>query len=332
MRVESQAPQVAGVGIVKSTNYSHTDHLGSGSLVTDSTGSLIEQLNYQPFGKDSVSVHTPAANGTMFATKKKFTGKEVDDDTGLYYYGARYYNPAIARFVSVDPVSRDVGSAALFTNPQRFNTYSYALNNPVKYTDPDGRAAETAWDAAVTTYDAGVLVKNVAESSYYGAMFTYYYYKGDMEKAAYYGSLNEQNVEEAKSAAVDVSLDAAATAVPFVPAGLQKVGKVADKVNDVRKAANFTEKINSKWFKSTFKTAEDSFSYHYNKHVKEAGIKNVSQEQYMQDAIDFYNKNKNLGQDVILNDGTKGLKIKPSDKGPGGYYTADGKPTTFWYE
>ena len=64
-------------------------------------------------------------------TDKLFTGQRLDG-TGLYYYGGRYYDPTIGRFISADTIVPD------FTNPQAFNRYSYALNNPLRYIDPTG--------------------------------------------------------------------------------------------------------------------------------------------------------------------------------------------------
>jgi len=64
-------------------------------------------------------------------TDKQFTGQRLDT-TGLYYYNARYYDPAIGRFISADTVVQDLN------NPQCLNRYSYCINNPLKYTDPTG--------------------------------------------------------------------------------------------------------------------------------------------------------------------------------------------------
>jgi RHS repeat-associated protein len=66
---------------------------------------------------------------------KKFTGKERDSESGLDYFGARYYGSALGRFSSPDP---EQASASLF-NPQLWNGYSYSINNPLAYKDPDGR-------------------------------------------------------------------------------------------------------------------------------------------------------------------------------------------------
>ncbi|MBI1820943.1 MAG: RHS repeat-associated core domain-containing protein [Nitrospirae bacterium] len=81
----------------------------------------------------------------------KFTGQEYDDETGLYFYGARYYDPILARFISPDTIDPRL------ENPQTLNRYSHALDNPVKFVDPNGHfafipflvagAAAFAWDA-----------------------------------------------------------------------------------------------------------------------------------------------------------------------------------------
>jgi RHS repeat-associated protein len=104
--------------------YIHQDHLTGTSIVTSDNGSLVESLKYYSYGE------TRSFTGTD-VTDKKYTGQRLDG-TGLYYYGARYYDPTIGRFISPDTI---VPSPA---NPQSFNRYSYCLNNPLKYTDPSG--------------------------------------------------------------------------------------------------------------------------------------------------------------------------------------------------
>jgi RHS repeat-associated protein len=80
----------------------------------------------------------------------KFTGQRLDT-TGLYYYGARYYDPGIGRFISPDSIVPDP------TNPQNFNRYSYCLNNPLKYTDPTGH-----WPSLSTLAKAVIIAAAVA--------------------------------------------------------------------------------------------------------------------------------------------------------------------------
>lgn len=110
-------------------NFYRPDHLGSSSIVTDGTGNKVEEVNYYPYGA------TRTDTGSI-SVRHKYTGQEWDSETGLYYYGARYYHPVIGRFISADTKIQD------FTQPQALNTYSYALNNPFRYVDPTGHYAE----------------------------------------------------------------------------------------------------------------------------------------------------------------------------------------------
>jgi RHS repeat-associated protein len=105
------------------TYYYHKNHLGSTRSVTDSNKTVISTTTYQPFGD------TDNEEGSE---QYLYTGKERDS-TGLYYYGARYYDPEIGRFVTRD---RNKGSKWC---PRSLNRYSYCYNNPVCYTDPDGK-------------------------------------------------------------------------------------------------------------------------------------------------------------------------------------------------
>ncbi|GEM_PF-2377795 len=107
-------------------NYIHQDHLTGTSVMSDSSGALISSISYSPFGL--------TRSGSV-PTDIKFTGQRLDD-TGLYYYGARYYDPAIGRFISPDSIVQSLG------NPQSLNRYSYVFNNPLKYTDPTGLIVE----------------------------------------------------------------------------------------------------------------------------------------------------------------------------------------------
>jgi RHS repeat-associated protein len=78
-------------------------------------------------------------------TDKLFTGQRLDD-TGLYYYGARYYDPTIGRFISPDSIVQSPN------NPQSLNRYSYCLNNPLRYTDPTGQLTQEEYILAMTEY------------------------------------------------------------------------------------------------------------------------------------------------------------------------------------
>jgi RHS repeat-associated protein len=94
--------------------------LGSTLGLSDTGGNVQTQYTYEPFGKTTIT-------GTPNANSIQFTGRELDAD-GLYYYRARYYDPAIGRFLSEDPIRFDGGN----------NFYVYAQNNPIELTDPFG--------------------------------------------------------------------------------------------------------------------------------------------------------------------------------------------------
>ncbi|MBU0962686.1 MAG: hypothetical protein KKD48_02160 [Nanoarchaeota archaeon] len=101
----------------------HSDHLGSTNLVTNESGSIVEEDYYEPYGselQDSNSRYT-------------YTGKEKDA-TGLMYYGARNYNPEQGQFIEPDKILAQV------YDPQQLNRYAYARNNPYKYIDKEGKA------------------------------------------------------------------------------------------------------------------------------------------------------------------------------------------------
>jgi len=109
--------------------YYHEDNLNSSSALSSSSGSQQEVNVYYPFGRAQTA--NPQA---PFKVSRQFTGQIKDDETGLYYYNARYYDPELGRFVQADTTIPDL------SNPQSYNRYSYCVNDPLRYTDPDGKA------------------------------------------------------------------------------------------------------------------------------------------------------------------------------------------------
>jgi len=122
----SSSPSTAG-----SLYYYHSDHLGSSSLITDDGGNLVQHVEYVPFGETFIDER----NGSWH-TPYLFNAKEQDEETGLHYYGARYYDSRTSVWLSVDPL------AERFPN---ISSYVYAADNPIKYVDPDGKCPIIAW-------------------------------------------------------------------------------------------------------------------------------------------------------------------------------------------
>jgi len=112
--------------------YYFLDHLGSTSVVANSSGTIENESDYLPFGEE---------NAFQNSTEQhfKFTGKERDSETGLDYFGARYYGSSMGRFMSPDWDSKPQAVPyADLANPQTLNLYAYVLNNPLSKADPNG--------------------------------------------------------------------------------------------------------------------------------------------------------------------------------------------------
>jgi RHS repeat-associated protein len=116
--------------------YYHTDLVGNIRAVTDEKKNVIERHDYLPFGEECASGPCATNPGLEAGQPRRFTGKERDSETGLDYFGARYYSAPVARFTTVDPVYSWKDSLA---DPQRWNRYAYGRNNPLRYVDPDGK-------------------------------------------------------------------------------------------------------------------------------------------------------------------------------------------------
>ena len=189
------------VAQVKGTevSYYHKDHLNSSTVMTNNSGTKVEETAYAPYGT------MRAFTGTA-VTNYRYTGKEIDPETNLYYYVARYYDPMMGRFITADSIVSDI------YDPQDLNRYAYCRNNPMKYVDPDGHAADTVWD--LVNIGMGI------------ASFAY--------------NVKTGNVSGAIVDAVGIVGDSAAAAIPFIPGGFGtgiKAYRAADTAADALKAA-----------------------------------------------------------------------------------------------
>ncbi len=118
----------------------HANAIGSVLALTDASGNAACSYNYDSFGR----TQTCAAVANPFG----FTGREYDPESGFYYMRARYYDPVTGRFITNDPLnitgrllltqSGQAGALAAKRSPQQLNPYSYAVNNPLVFTDPSG--------------------------------------------------------------------------------------------------------------------------------------------------------------------------------------------------
>ena len=157
---ENPDDAVAGYGYVpcdtsemEETFYYHSDHLGSTAYITDQQANVTQYDAYLPYGELLVDEHSSSAD-----LPYKFNGKELDEETGLYYYGARYMNPVTSMWYGVDQLAEKY----VFSG-----SYVYCLGNPIKLVDTDGQKPHN-WNAL---YQSGKIIDEHHEGTWYNCAY-----------------------------------------------------------------------------------------------------------------------------------------------------------------
>ena len=204
------------------TRYLTPDPLGSTRVVTAEDQSVLSRHDYLPFGeeigaglgnRDQASGVSGYTASRTDGPAQKFTGKERDNESGLDYFGARYFSGAGGRFTSADAPFADQGAA----DPQSWNLYTYTRNSPLKYVDRTGNVLESPWDVFNVTIGLASAAVNIAEGNY-------------------------------KAAAVDLAgvvVDVAATAIPGVPGGAATAIRASRAGSAVVRAVNKVDNASS---------------------------------------------------------------------------------------
>jgi RHS repeat-associated protein len=145
------------------TCYLTADSLGSTRLVTDQNGQLVCRHDFLPFGEELTTSNRTTAAGYCVSDdiSQEFTGKERDAETGLDFFEARYMSSPQGRFTSPDLLM----ASARSDNPQTWNRYAYAGNNPLRFTDPTGMEAEPKGAVVASTFQAVCEEGYVADSN-----------------------------------------------------------------------------------------------------------------------------------------------------------------------
>ena len=110
--------------------YYHSDHLGSSSYITNLDGEVVQHIEYVPFGEVFIE-----ERNNIWNTPYLFNAKEFDEETGLYYYCARYYDPRLSVWISTDPLEEDYPN---------LSAYCFVANNPIFFIDYDGKSIKGA--------------------------------------------------------------------------------------------------------------------------------------------------------------------------------------------
>ena len=157
--------------------YYHPDHLGSSSYITNLDGEVVQHIEYVPFGEVFIE-----ERNNVWNTPYLFNAKEFDEETGMYYYGARYYEPRLSLWMSTD------GQQEEYPN---ISSYAYSASSPVNYVDPDGNLVifvngyYNTRSGLITRYITEYITGNKGGKSYWGVDF--------VNKATSY--LNDNNIQ-----------------------------------------------------------------------------------------------------------------------------------------
>jgi len=138
------------------TRFQLGNHLGSAVLEVDEAGRVLSYEEYHPYGTTAYQAGTGAAEASL--KRYRFTGKERDEETGLYYHGARYYAPWLGRWASADPIHP---MSAQRSSPNR---YAYVLGRVIVANDPDGRDYSMVVEATKITIRVNVLLLQGADA------------------------------------------------------------------------------------------------------------------------------------------------------------------------
>ena len=133
------------------TFFYHSDHLGSTSYITDDHANITQYDAYLPYGELLVDEHSSSED-----LPYKFNGKQFDEETGLYYYGARYMNPITSLWYGVDPLAEKLPLTSV---------YSYCMANPIKLVENDGRFPHK-WQAQLSRWFYNIFHKTKASEIY----------------------------------------------------------------------------------------------------------------------------------------------------------------------
>ena len=212
------------------TQWALTDHQGSVRDVIDNDGAVLNHITYDSFGQ----VTSESDDSVDF--RFGYTGRELDDETGLNYYRARYYDSAIGQFVSNDPLGFEGGDA---------NLYRYVFNAPLSYTDPSGQIGQTI--NRILASEPVYNTLNVLDQAAAGVADAGTFGLSSHARSAMYGETATRNhsgpvfalTQTGTSLAMDIALGGSTRA----PRMLRRAYQAADTVRTVYDVANSARNI-----------------------------------------------------------------------------------------
>ncbi len=287
------------------TTFIHNDHLSGSNISTDATGATVELNDYYPYGDSRIQ-----DRATGYENDYTFTGQEHDEETGQYYYGARYYNSGLGRFTSQDPLLLDEAkqSGESFLNilfdPQQLNAYSYVANNPLNSMDPTGESILLFPTSPRQDLDFGNRIMLDNGETYNPNAHLELRWGTVLEKNTLYGDDYAENVFGRSLE----SLVFGGSAANFLINGVQSTLSVYEQ-----------SYINENWGNTS--TLDD----HFNRHGGDFGSQ--SKGQYVQQSQSFYKNRQNYNVKI---DDSGITRVYDSNTNTFGAYNADGTTKTYF--
>ncbi|EFA98220.1 RHS repeat domain-containing protein [Hoylesella timonensis] len=226
------------------TFFYHSDHLGSTSYITDKDANITQFDAYLPYGELLVDEHSSSEE-----LPYKFNGKEFDEETGLYYYGARYMNPNTSLWYGVDALTEK--------NPN-VTGYCYTFNNPIKLLDPDGNSPIGAAVEGISAFVVSAGVDFISNWIFEGMDYKTAFRHVRWGTAAFDGI---------STAAISLLVDGAGTTKTIGKIANSKAGRFAidvaqtmitNIIGDIEKGVDFKEiDLTEEFISATFSTLLD---------------------------------------------------------------------------
>jgi RHS repeat-associated protein len=252
LTAEYQVGATAGL----QTRYLVQDQLGSTRLVTDGSGGVLRRSDYLPYGEEvpsGLGGRTLTGYGADGGVRQAFTGQMRDVETGLDFFGARFYSGALGRFTSPDPLL----NSGRPWEPQSWNRYAYTLNNPLRFTDPTGMYE---WDSKCKQNDSAC---EANRQQFRDAV-------GDLQKAA--STFKEGSKERQQ---LDAILDKIGTEGDGNKTRIAFNSKMSDLGQTFGNKMTFNfkqiDQLLSKWDSGTVSTANAALVGHEGQHLVDGG-------------------------------------------------------------
>lgn len=312
--------------------FHHEDHLTGANVDTDTDGQILQLLDYFPFGQTRID-----ESAEEYHNDYGYTGKELDAQTALSYYEARYYDSRIGRFISYDPVVMAIGSPELeklagkkqgeiLADPQNLNSYSYAKNNPITLSDPNGTCYICAPIIGLAFLYAPQITSYLSSLNTLVGQYSINAALNDVKQGSYgWAAIGMVTAGETGGGTAKLSQSQFKKAVDFASE------KLGDLDKSIFPSKSEVTEVMSKWVNTNMPDEASSILFHYGRHADGNTLGDLTK-----NGLDVWNNYLNKSNliknanNVLLENGENGIRVKLSN-GRGGIFTEAGGIVSSWF-